>query len=69
LFFDHMPSTGNVSTEWGLVGKLDAVYQVDVSTNLTDWSWFATISNTHGVFAIKATNQAESLFFRVHSID
>ncbi len=50
--------------KWTVFGREGGVYQVDVSTNLTDWTPLTVITNTSGVFFFTVPVNKTAEYFR-----
>lgn len=50
--------------EWDVLGHQNAVYQIDTSIDLTNWSAAATITNTNGIFIFTYPLDQPQRFFR-----
>ena len=59
------PAVSTTNIQFSLVGAPQQAYDVDVSTNLTDWMLFKTVTNTNGAIPLKdSTTTSAAKYYR-----
>jgi hypothetical protein len=68
LRFDTSQTNGQTVTTWVLLGRLDAIYRIESSSNLLDWTNAVLLTNSSGILRRSETNADPQRFYRASEI-